>query len=72
MEVTYKASYSYVYFLIGMLIFFSFKFLFVILILDVSNSRCTSVAWVPGGDGAFVVAHVDGNMYVYEKASIKC
>lgn len=35
----------------------------------VSDSRCTGVAWVPGGDGAFVVAHADGNLYVYEKAS---
>lgn len=34
---------------------------------SVSNSRCTGVAWVPGGDGAFVVAHADGNLYVYEK-----
>ncbi|KAK6244736.1 hypothetical protein QUC31_011145 [Theobroma cacao] len=34
---------------------------------SVNNSRCTSIAWVPGGDGAFVVAHADGNMYVYEK-----
>lgn len=33
------------------------------------NSRCTSIAWVPGGDGSFVVAHADGNLYVYEKAS---
>ncbi|KAM1050800.1 hypothetical protein ACFX2I_032376 [Malus domestica] len=30
---------------------------------SVSNSRCTSIAWVPGGDGAFVVAHADGNLY---------
>lgn len=37
----------------------------------VSNSRCTSVTWVPGGDGAFVVGHADGNLYVYEKASLK-
>ena len=22
---------------------------------------------MPGGDGAFVVAHADGNLYVYEK-----
>ncbi|KAJ8421552.1 hypothetical protein Cgig2_001660 [Carnegiea gigantea] len=29
--------------------------------------RCSSVAWVPKGDGAFVVAHADGNLYVYEK-----
>ncbi|GMN39122.1 hypothetical protein TIFTF001_008353 [Ficus carica] len=29
-----------------------------------------SIAWVPGGDGAFVVAHTDGNLYVYEKASL--
>ncbi|CAK7343014.1 unnamed protein product [Dovyalis caffra] len=29
--------------------------------------RCMSIAWVPGGDGAFVVAHADGNLYVYEK-----
>ncbi|TQE13150.1 hypothetical protein C1H46_001234 [Malus baccata] len=35
---------------------------------SVSNSRCTSIAWVPGGDGAFVVAHADGNLYVYEKS----
>ncbi|CAI0471478.1 unnamed protein product [Linum tenue] len=34
---------------------------------SVTNSRCTSIAWVPGGDGAFVVAHADGNLYVYEK-----
>ncbi|KAB5519840.1 hypothetical protein DKX38_024159 [Salix brachista] len=27
-----------------------------------------SIAWVPGGDGAFVVAHADGNLYVYEKS----
>ncbi|XP_071701518.1 probable catabolite repression protein creC isoform X2 [Rutidosis leptorrhynchoides] len=33
----------------------------------VNNSRCTSIAWVPNGDGTFVVAHADGNMYVYEK-----
>ncbi|KAE9590927.1 putative WD40/YVTN repeat-like-containing domain-containing protein [Lupinus albus] len=31
------------------------------------NSRCTCIAWVPGGDGAFVVAHPDGNLYIYEK-----
>lgn len=34
---------------------------------SINNSRCTSIAWVPKGDGAFVVAHADGNMYVYEK-----
>ncbi|XP_062117220.1 uncharacterized protein LOC133831067 [Humulus lupulus] len=34
---------------------------------SVNSSRCTSIAWVPGGDGAFVVAHADGNLYVYEK-----
>ncbi|KAL6979315.1 hypothetical protein U1Q18_020979 [Sarracenia purpurea var. burkii] len=33
-----------------------------------SNSRCTSVAWIPGHDGAFVVAHADGNLYIYEKS----
>ncbi|XP_058216038.1 catabolite repression protein creC-like [Rhododendron vialii] len=33
----------------------------------VNNSRCTSIAWVPNGDGAFIVAHADGNFYVYEK-----
>ncbi|KAL3029396.1 hypothetical protein AAZX31_03G161200 [Glycine max] len=31
------------------------------------NSRCTCIAWVPGGDGSFVVSHTDGNLYVYEK-----
>ncbi|KAI9392724.1 hypothetical protein POPTR_006G129100v4 [Populus trichocarpa] len=35
---------------------------------SVNNSRCMSIAWVPGGDGAFVVAHADGNLYVYEKS----
>ncbi|WCJ34578.1 Transducin/WD40 repeat-like superfamily protein [Euphorbia peplus] len=35
---------------------------------SVNNSRCTSVAWVPGGDGSFVVGHSDGNLYVYEKS----
>jgi len=35
------------------------------------NSRCTCISWVPGGDGAFVVAHADGNLYVYEKARLK-
>ncbi|XVF76466.1 hypothetical protein PTKIN_Ptkin13bG0268500 [Pterospermum kingtungense] len=34
---------------------------------SVNNSRCTSIAWIPGSDGAFMVAHADGNMYVYEK-----
>ncbi|WJZ93141.1 hypothetical protein VitviT2T_012102 [Vitis vinifera] len=34
----------------------------------VNSSRCTSIAWVPDGDGAFVVAHADGNLYVYEKS----
>ncbi|GLT62495.1 hypothetical protein SLA2020_351320 [Shorea laevis] len=31
------------------------------------TSRCTGIAWVPKGDGAFAVAHTDGNLYVYEK-----
>ncbi|CAK9164814.1 unnamed protein product [Ilex paraguariensis] len=35
---------------------------------SVNNSRCTSIAWVPNGDGTFVVAHADGNLYVYEKS----
>ncbi|KAL9429290.1 hypothetical protein AB3S75_031159 [Citrus x aurantiifolia] len=35
---------------------------------SVNNSRCTSVTWVPGGEGAFVVGHADGNLYVYEKS----
>ncbi|KAI5665307.1 hypothetical protein M9H77_24630 [Catharanthus roseus] len=34
----------------------------------VNSSRCTSVAWVPNGDGNFVVGHADGNLYVYEKS----
>lgn len=33
----------------------------------VIHSRCTSIAWMPGGDGNFVVAHADGNLYVYDK-----
>ena len=28
------------------------------------------MAWIPERDGAFVAAHADGNLYVYEKASI--
>ncbi|XP_004493968.1 uncharacterized protein [Cicer arietinum] len=32
-----------------------------------NSSRCTCISWVPGGDGAFIVAHADGNLYVYEK-----
>lgn len=35
------------------------------------NSRCTCIAWIPNGDGSFVVSHADGNMYVYEKASFR-
>ncbi|KAK1270385.1 hypothetical protein QJS04_geneDACA014103 [Acorus gramineus] len=35
---------------------------------SINNSRCTSIVWVPEGDGAFVVAHADGNLYVYEKS----
>ncbi|KAI3473260.1 hypothetical protein Pfo_030552 [Paulownia fortunei] len=34
---------------------------------SVNNSRCTCIAWIPNGDGSFVVAHADGNMYIYEK-----
>ncbi|KAK7842147.1 putative catabolite repression protein crec [Quercus suber] len=30
---------------------------------DLIIGRCTSIAWVPGGDGSFVVAHADGNLY---------
>ncbi|KAL8140455.1 hypothetical protein V2J09_006476 [Rumex salicifolius] len=30
---------------------------------SVNVSRCTSVAWVPEGNGTFVVAHADGNLY---------
>ncbi|CAN4092565.1 unnamed protein product [Withania somnifera] len=35
---------------------------------SVNNTRCTSIAWVPNSDGAFVVAHADGNLYVYDKS----
>ncbi|KAI7733089.1 hypothetical protein M8C21_033494 [Ambrosia artemisiifolia] len=37
----------------------------------VNSTRCTGVAWIPARDGAFVSAHADGNLYVYEKASSK-
>jgi hypothetical protein len=30
-------------------------------------SRCTAIAWVPGGDGFFLAAHADGNLYFYHK-----
>ncbi|KAK8965728.1 hypothetical protein KSP40_PGU021042 [Platanthera guangdongensis] len=33
----------------------------------INNSRCSCVAWVPDGNGIFIVAHADGNLYVYEK-----
>ncbi|KAL8214310.1 hypothetical protein R6Q57_003759 [Mikania cordata] len=29
----------------------------------INSSRCTSVAWIPERDGAFVAAHADGNLY---------
>ncbi|GMP89019.1 hypothetical protein CsSME_00040760 [Camellia sinensis var. sinensis] len=32
------------------------------------EGRCTSITWIPGREGAFVVAHADGNLYVYEKS----
>ncbi|EFJ31470.1 hypothetical protein SELMODRAFT_144349 [Selaginella moellendorffii] len=32
-----------------------------------NNSRCTAVAWIPHSEGLFVVAHADGNLYVYDK-----
>ncbi|KAJ8533854.1 hypothetical protein K7X08_007178 [Anisodus acutangulus] len=35
---------------------------------SVNDSRCTSIAWVPNSQGAFVVAHADGNFYVYDKS----
>ncbi|KAJ4972218.1 hypothetical protein NE237_005317 [Protea cynaroides] len=35
---------------------------------SINNSRCTSIAWIPEGDGTFVVAHSDGNLYVYDKS----
>ncbi|KAJ4819023.1 Transducin/WD40 repeat-like superfamily protein [Rhynchospora pubera] len=35
---------------------------------SINNSRCTCVAWVPQTEGTFVVAHADGNLYVYEKS----
>ncbi|MCE0481678.1 hypothetical protein HAX54_039608 [Datura stramonium] len=34
----------------------------------VNNSRCTSIHGCPNSDGAFVVAHADGNFYVYDKS----
>ncbi|XP_051113848.1 uncharacterized protein LOC127239646 [Andrographis paniculata] len=33
----------------------------------ISNSCCTCIKWIPNADGSFVVAHADGNMYVYDK-----
>ncbi|XP_023733237.1 probable catabolite repression protein creC [Lactuca sativa] len=33
-----------------------------------NNSRCTSISWIPEREGAFVAAHADGNLYVYEKS----
>ncbi|KAK2972139.1 hypothetical protein RJ640_007200 [Escallonia rubra] len=43
---------------------------FVLLRIIILLCRCTSIAWVPYGGGTFVVAHADGNFYVYEKASL--
>eukprot|EP00897_Mesotaenium_endlicherianum_P001942 jgi/Mesen1/1776/ME000014S01186 len=37
----------------------------------VTNSRCTAVAWVPGGEGQFIAAHADGNLFLYDKASTR-
>ncbi|URE43002.1 WD domain, G-beta repeat [Musa troglodytarum] len=36
---------------------------------SINNSRCTCIAWVPEGDGTFVVGHADGNIYVYERSN---
>ncbi|XP_024984711.1 probable catabolite repression protein creC isoform X2 [Cynara cardunculus var. scolymus] len=33
-----------------------------------NSSRCTCIAWIPERDGAFVAAHADGNLYIYEKS----
>lgn len=33
----------------------------------IDNSSCTCITWIPNGDGSFIVAHADGNMFVYEK-----
>ncbi|CAA2985195.1 WD repeat-containing 20-like [Olea europaea subsp. europaea] len=35
---------------------------------SINTSRCTCIAWVPNGDGTFIVGHADGNMYAYEKS----
>ncbi|KAG8473730.1 hypothetical protein CXB51_036008 [Gossypium anomalum] len=35
---------------------------FVFSDLLIFQLHCTSIAWIPGGDGAFVVAHADGNI----------
>ncbi|OAY79396.1 putative catabolite repression protein creC [Ananas comosus] len=32
------------------------------------GSKCTCLAWAPKGNGAFVVGHTDGNLYIYEKS----
>nr|CAD1842012.1 unnamed protein product [Ananas comosus var. bracteatus] len=34
----------------------------------INNSKCTCLAWAPKGNGAFVVGHTDGNLYIYEKS----
>lgn len=34
---------------------------------SLNSSRCTAIAWVPGGDGFFLAAHADGNLYFYHK-----
>lgn len=35
---------------------------------SINNSRCTALVWVPQGDGQFVAAHADGNLYIYDKS----
>ncbi|KAJ6807259.1 putative catabolite repression protein creC [Iris pallida] len=35
--------------------------------LLITGIRCTAVSWIPEGDGTFIVGHIDGNLYVYEK-----
>ncbi|KAJ7532250.1 hypothetical protein O6H91_14G079700 [Diphasiastrum complanatum] len=34
---------------------------------SLNSSRCTAVSWIPNSEGLFVVAHADGNLYVYDK-----
>eukprot|EP00899_Mesostigma_viride_P000353 jgi/Mesvir1/10318/Mv06180-RA.1 len=38
---------------------------------DVDSSRVTALAWLPGSENTFLVAHASGHLYIYDKSVSK-